>query len=228
MDISAFTQSQSHGLFWDNEIRERVFGLNNTCKNDTKKYDIDRHENRFDNQENVSIKVSGNGNIDCGDILRFFHGDFSNRYTIILLRYTQSETEKRIREIVEINYCAELRDLLFGTVSESIIEEYVRFVKSIPCGVIGQDVKKEYLDRKRDIQRTHGMRINICPKVDSRNQRRVQCSIPKIDELLRLYPQYIISRTDYPVLRQVNISGAIASLRRKRTTHTTTPTAILD
>jgi hypothetical protein len=74
--IENFTQSQSHGLFWDSEIRNKVFGLNQ-CINDTKKYDIEAEENKFDPQENISIKTSSNNNIDCGDILRFFSGDFS-------------------------------------------------------------------------------------------------------------------------------------------------------
>ena len=69
-DIENFTQSQAHGLFWDNEIRVKVFQLPQ-CKNDTKKYDIEASENRFDSEENVSIKTSSNNNIDCGDICRF-------------------------------------------------------------------------------------------------------------------------------------------------------------
>ena len=64
--INSFTQSQSHGLFWDSEIRVQVFGLSQ-CINDTKKYDIEAEENKFDHLENVSNKTSSNNNIDCGD-----------------------------------------------------------------------------------------------------------------------------------------------------------------
>ena len=60
--VEDFTQSQAHGLFWDNEIREKVFGLA-SCKNDTKKYDICCTENKFNPTENVSIKTSPNNNI---------------------------------------------------------------------------------------------------------------------------------------------------------------------
>ena len=80
--VEKFTQSQSHGLFWDSEIRDKVFGLGQ-CINDTKKYDIEAEENKFDSLENVSIKTSSNNNIDCGYIIRFFNGDFSKKYTII-------------------------------------------------------------------------------------------------------------------------------------------------
>ena len=102
--IQNFTQSQSHGLYWDNEIRVKVFGLDQ-CINDTKKYDIDASENKFDPSENVSIKTSSNNNIDCGDILRFFNGDFSKKYTIILIRYTQKDNYKCYRlKIIMIKF----------------------------------------------------------------------------------------------------------------------------
>jgi hypothetical protein len=37
-----------------------------------------------------------------------------------------------------------------------------------------------YLNKKKD------MKINISPKVDSNKQRRVQCSIPKTEQLLKI------------------------------------------
>ncbi len=214
-DISLFTQSQRHGFFWDDEIRQRVFGLSNACKNDTKKYDIDCSENVFNPNENVSIKVTGSNQIDCGDILRFYHGDFEHQYTIILLRYNQhSNTEKHIREIVEIDYSKQFRDVLFGTVPPETIEEYVRFVKSIPKGRVDKSVVAEYLDRKKDIQRRYGMKINISPKVDSKSQRRVQCSIPQIDDLFAEFPQFVVSRNKIPMVRGVSITGIVLSGKR--------------
>jgi hypothetical protein len=60
------------------------------------------------------------------------------------------------------------------------------------------------------------MAINISPKVDSKSQRRVQCSIPKVDQLLAQFPEIIISRSVEPVVRQVPISGQIKSEPRVR------------
>ena len=60
LGIQCFKQSQSHGLFWDSEIREKVFGLS-PCINDTTKYDISCDQNKFDDCENISIKTSGKG-----------------------------------------------------------------------------------------------------------------------------------------------------------------------
>ena len=213
--VEAFTQSQSHGLYWDNEIRVKVFGLSQ-CINDTKKYDIDACENKFDPLENVSIKSSSNNNIDCGDILRFFNGDFTKKYTIILIRYTQKDNYKCVKEIIEIAYTSALRDYLFGTACQEVLQQYVDFIKAIPIGPVTEEIKKEYKMRKCELQKECNMAINISPKVDSKSQRRVQCSIPKVDSLLKQFPEIIISRTSQPVVRNVPISAQILSEPRVR------------
>jgi len=218
--ITGFTQSQSHGLFWDSEIREKVFGLP-ACKNDTKKYDVCCSENKFNSSENISIKTSSNNNIDCGDILRFYNGDFENQYTIILIRYTQTGNVKQIKEIIEIDYNMDLRNYLFGTITEPILNQYVTQIRSIPHGPVSEDIKKSYKSKKTDLQIKYNMKINISPKVDSKTQRRVQCSIPKVDDLLELFPQLIISRTVYPMIRDVLITGKIQSGIRVRKTKIT-------
>ena len=51
--------------------------------------------------------------------------------------------------------------------------------------------------RKKEIQNKYKLKINISPKVDSKTQRRVQCSIPKFQELLRDYIVYE-SKTTHP------------------------------
>jgi hypothetical protein len=213
--IENFTQSQSHGLFWDNEIRFQVFGLNQ-CINDTKKYDIDAEENKFDPLENVSIKTSSNNNIDCGDILRFFNGNFTKKYTIILIRYLQKDNYKCVKEIIEIAYTSALRDYLFGTITLDVLQQYVDFVKAIPNGPVSEEIKKEYKLRKSELQKDFNMAINISPKVDSGSQRRVQCSIPKVDNLLAQFPEIVISRSSESIVRNVPITKEIQSLARIR------------
>ena len=214
--IQDFTQSQAHGLFWDNEIREKVFGLPK-CKNDTKKYDICCEENKYNHTENISIKTSSNNNIDCGDILRFFNGDFNNDYTIILIRYSQLNNQKKINEIIEINYNLELRNYLFGSITEDILTNYVNLIKAIPNGPVNTEVKQTYKKLKTQLQNEYNMSINISPKVDSKTQRRVQCSIPKVNEVLIKFPQNIISRTNKPIIKGIEITSCINSEPRKRT-----------
>jgi hypothetical protein len=213
--VESFTQSQAHGLFWDSEIREKVFDLE-ACKNDTKKYDICCNENKFNASENISIKTSSNNNIDCGDILRFFNGDFTNKYTIILLRYKQIDDTKQIKEVIELDYNIEFKNYLFGNITEDILTQYVNYIKAIPHGPVSEDIKNNYKTLKNKFQKEYNMNINISPKVDSKNQRRVQCSIPKLDNILLLMPQLIISRTSNAIIRGISITSQIISSARKR------------
>jgi hypothetical protein len=215
--VETFTQSQAHGLFWDSEIREKVFGLD-PCKNDTKKYDICCNENKFNASENISIKTTSANNIDCGDILRFFNGDFTNKYTIILLKYQQIGDTKQIKDIIEIDYNIELKNYLFGSITEDILTQYVTAIKAIPHGPVSDDIKNTYKTLKNKLQKEHNMNINISPKVDSKTQRRVQCSIPRIDKLLLLMPHIIISRTPLAIIRGIYITSQIVSCARKRNT----------
>lgn len=213
--IEDFTQSQGHGLFWDNEIREKVFKLP-SCKNDTRKFDIEAIENIFNSVENISIKTSGNNNIDCGDILRFYdENNFNNFYTIILVRYKQIDEYKEIKQILELNYTLELRNYLFGDVPMLELEQYIELIKSIPFGEVSPEIKKKYKEIKKKIQEKYKMNINISPKVDSKKQRRVQCSIKKLDELLTQFPYLILNYSTIPVVRNVPITPKIYSPPRK-------------
>ena len=105
---------------------------------------------------------------------------------------------------------------MFGTISRAFLEGYVNYIKAIPRGQITKEQKNIYITCKNKAQKEFNMRINISPKVDSKNQRRVQCSIPKIDELLKLYPEFIISRTCEPIIRGIKIAETIVSLPRVR------------
>ena len=88
--------------------------------------------------------------------------------------------------------------------------EYVEMIKAIPHGIVSAEIKASYKQRKNELQKKHDMRINISPKVDSKGQRRVQCSIPKIDTLT------VMSRTNESVVRGVEITQTIESTPRQR------------
>ena len=208
-------QSQSHGFIWENEIREKVFEL--PCyKNDTNKYDILAKDNKWDNNENISIKTSKTDNVDCGDIIRFFDYDFSKINTIIVIRYFQKEEYKCIKEMIEIDYNLELRNYLFGSVTKDKLMDLNNMVKNVKNGKITREEHKEIFDFKNKIQKEYGMYIRVAIKIDSKNQRRVQCSIPKLYSLLEKFPLNIKNKTFGNIIRGIAISEMIYSLPRIR------------
>ena len=62
------------------------------------------------------------------------------------------------------------------------------------------------------------MKIIINPKVDSKNQRRVQATIPKIQKILEENPEFIISKTtgEKLTIRGVELDSIIESGKRIR------------
>jgi len=199
-------QSQKHGFDFENEIRVKVFDLPEE-KNDTNKHDIPCEKNKFDKNETISIKITKSlDGVECGDIIRFFDYDFTKKNTIIVGKYKQiNQYTKKIYEIVEIDYNEKFHKFLFGTVTKEILEDYVKIVKAIPSGKV---TDKTYLTEKKELQKKHDMNLIIHPKVDSKKQRRVQCSIQKIPE------EFIVYKGD--LVRGVEINKNINSGVRKR------------
>ena len=58
-------QSQKHGFTIENEIRTKVFNLEKKS-NDTNTHDIPKKLNKFNSNENISIKSTQSNNVDCG------------------------------------------------------------------------------------------------------------------------------------------------------------------
>ena len=209
-------QSQSHGfLLAENPIRELVFNLPEESNN-TNTHDIPSEKNKFDSNENISIKATGGGNIDCGDILRFFDYDMKKKNTIICVEYKQIQDKKVIKKINEINYTQEMHNYLFGTITKEELTEYVNLVKSIKSGKCDKETREKYKSEKKRLQKCHNMRINISPKVDSKSQRRVQCSIPKFNDSLKNYITYSSTNDRPNVIRDIEIPLSIISKTRTR------------
>lgn len=208
--------SQKHGFLWENSIRSLVFKLTEESNN-TDKHDIPFTKNNFNGQENVSIKVTGGSSIDCADIIRFFSYEHDNyKHTIICVKYKQQGSSKVVQRIYEFDYSKDMRDYLFGTVSLQELQDYIKFVKSIPKGKVVKELKDKYISEKKRLQTEHNMRINISPKIDSNTQRRVQCSIPKFEETLSQFITYQSSIDNPSLLRGVKLPEKCISEKRVR------------
>jgi hypothetical protein len=196
---------QGHGFDFENEIRCKVFGLPADVNN-TDKWDIPKGVNKFDPNENISIKMTGGSSIGCSDIIRFHGINFEEKNTMILGQYTQSgRWYKTIDTLSEITYTEEFHRVLFGGCPKSELANYVAYIKTV-----SRADSKEYLAKKKALQKKYNMNIVINPKVDSKKQRRVQCSIPL--KLFKKYPQFI---KNVELLRGVAVNRKYRSSRRK-------------
>lgn len=205
-----YKQRQAYGFYVENEIREKIFGLEKN-NNDTKIHDIPREENKYNNFENISIKTTIKNTIYCGDILRFYDYKFDNNIinTIIIVKYSCINNYNIISEIIEMNYTEGLHTYLFGSASRAIIADFVKYVKNIPKNIVNcadlTTYRNNCISMSKNIMKSSKMNIAINTKIDSKSQRRVQCSISNVETLLTNLPHLIISR-NYPNLENKNIS----------------------
>ena len=138
-------------------------------------------------------------------------------FETILINNNDSSNLDSLLLLVNEMYFYQLFKVLYKDYDNNTVQlEYVDFIKAIPSGPVAEEIKREYKLQKNTLQNTYNMRINISPKVDSGKQRRVQCSIPKVNELLEQFPEIIISKTVEPVVRNVPIIKQIQSAARVR------------
>lgn len=204
-------QSQRSGFMFENIVRTIVFNLKSE-KNSIQKYDIPKTLNRFNPCENISIKSTCSNNIDCSDILRIYDYDMNDKNTIIVIKYKQVDSTKVIENIFEIDFNYKMWKLLFGEVTRDKLTEYINFIKDIKPGKVSTNIRNNYIELKKDIEMKYSMKLGIRPKVDSKNQRRVQCSISNFEQIL---DEFIISKTTN-VIRSIEIPLEYQSLRRIR------------
>jgi hypothetical protein len=160
-------ESQAHGKINENNIRKEVFGLE-PGENHISEYDINSDENTI-THNNGSIKTTGGNTVYCSDIERFIKSDG----VMIVSQYEQTaENTKTIKK----TYLFWLNDKHSDEINKlniNAISEYVKKVKSLPRGKIQPD-QRFYKEEKKCLETDY---FKIHPKVDSKNQRRVQCSL---------------------------------------------------
>lgn len=209
-------RSQEFGFYMENLVRTKAHGLPEKS-NDTGIHDIPKEENKLDPTETQSIKTTGGNAIDCGDVLRVFDYDRTEKHTMIVFRYSQEPAARKVKETLEISLTSELMDILFGKATREQIQALDTYVKSIPKNGRTAEHQATYKKMAKEIHESSGGWISYAPKVDSKTQRRLQCSIRKLDTFLTTYPQYV-KRFPGCVLRGIELPSEHAFGRRIRNT----------
>jgi len=174
---------QSHGNdFEDLKIQE----LTGISKKEYDKLKSNGYTSPFDLVKGIivnyngSIKSTGQNSINCSDILKRME---QTEYTFIVGCYKQKGNNKVFHTEYKFYILPEHYKLLWGDMKYELIEQYVNKIKSIEKGRAAQKkyqlVKNQW---KSEVKCNKALFI-INPKVDSKEQRRVQCSIG-LDKLL--------------------------------------------
>jgi len=209
---------QSHGFTWEKEIICNVYGATSEELKKikyTSKMDLPAQLNRLDNCD-VSVKTTGNKNaVGMADCLRVFDAVSSGKpIHMIVVYYSQDDTSntKNIITITEVDL-TDCRDLLFGTLSRSQIEELDKAVKSVPQKrkPTEEEYKKMYSIRNA-LQKSSGA-IHLDIKCNS-TQSRLQCSFNYFQQFVENNPLKIVAKSNTNEFRGATISSHIISSRR--------------
>ena len=150
-----------------------------------------------------SIKTSKGNTVDCGDILRRRQ---ETDYNLVVGCYSQVGDNKVFYSEYTFYIRPEHEQKLWGKMNYNQLAEYVDYIKNIPAGrEAQQETKTERTVLKNCIEDKNAL-FKIHPKVDSKKQRRVQCSV-KMSDLIKAripYKQTLIRETVHSPSRQFN------------------------
>ena len=113
-------------------------------------------------------------------------------YRLIVGCYKQEGKSKKFHTQYEFFIAPEDYSKLWGKMDYQLVESFVDFVKAIPHGPEAQKDTKSVRDQFQEQVSCEEALFNINPKVDSKKQRRVQCSRSNVplDKLLASGIQY--------------------------------------
>ena len=134
----------------------------------------------------VSVKTAKGRKVDCGDILR---RRSETEYDIIIGVWNQVGDKKIFHTEYTFHIKPEHETLLWGKMSYEKLREFNDYIKSIPEGRTAQQNTKVERQLLKTITEDANAQMKIHPKVDSKKQRRVQCSF-NIDKLIKSGVEY--------------------------------------
>ena len=175
---------QQHGNYYEDLKTRQITGL------DKKTYDSlksNGYTSGMDIMKGLlslcdwSIKTTGTNSINCGDILRRREED---KYNLVVAVWEQVGMTKVFHTEYTFYISPSDSQKLWGNMSYMRLKEYDDYIKSIPAGLDGQQESKIERTILKTATEDKNALFTINPKVDSKKQRRVQCSL-KIKQLIK-------------------------------------------
>ena len=183
---------QAHGNYYEDLKTRQITGLSKADYDALKEsgytsgMDI---EKGLLSAYDYSIKTSKGNTVDCGDILRRRQ---ETDYNLVVGCYSQVGDNKVFHTEYTFYIRPEHESILWGKMNYNLLAEYVDYIKNIPAGKQAQQETKAKRTVLKNCITDKNALIKIHPKVDSKKQRRVQCSL-KIKQLIKAGIDYKVT-----------------------------------
>ena len=171
---------QNHGFKFEKWAKETFFsGYSGKY---TQKWDIPAEHNKDGGIPSglrglpVSVKTAKYGSpIGLGDAIR--QRDLSVSFVMIVGFWTQrTASEKRFEDIGVVKFTTKNWSQLWGDLNIDSIQDINTKIKNVNLHY--SEARELAQDWKKNIAAVSGSKIVINPKIDSKSQRRIQCSLP--------------------------------------------------
>jgi len=136
---------------------------------------------------NASVKAAKTNVVCCADAIRMF--SHNEPYQMIIGCYTQIKGIKKFHTQYEFYITVYEHRLLWGDLEYESLVEYVEKIKSVEHGRVAQAEYQKVASSWKTKLNVNNSLFIINPKIDSKKQRRVQCSI-HLNKLLAFGVKY--------------------------------------
>ena len=170
------TERQAHGFIFQDWVVGKFLDMAYTAD-----WDIPKKINHITNK-NVSIKTSlwKSGGVGLGDILNQFN--INDDFQMLVAFYGIIKDRKKVVNIQLVTISKDKWREMWGNLKEEDLYKFIGLVKSSHGkNLSGQeldDFRENIQKEKKEIFKDYDGKFSIHPKIDSKKQRRVQCSLP--------------------------------------------------
>ncbi|MFA6961365.1 MAG: hypothetical protein WC205_11490 [Opitutaceae bacterium] len=207
---SSAQEVQHHGLVFETWIRDTFFD-GYVPSGYTQKWDIPADINRTHGDVPVNPKAAKYRTpVDLGDALRQY--DIAQPFILVIGYWVQEGDEKRFVNIVAPRIEPAAWKKLWGPVTRADLEK------------LDAIIKDRSLDYREARKQAHAMKsappfteavIEVNPKIDSKGQRRLQCSLRSDDLFKHLAPDAETGIQKIPSLWGVPFPATVKSGKRE-------------
>lgn len=153
----------------------------------------------------TSIKTTKNNIIWLSDARNFISNHESFR--LIVAQYNQKNGYKEFYNLLEFIITPEILDKIIGDLKIDFVKEFHESINKFGYGKENQILARDISKKFKELNKETKTLITLNPKIDSKRQRRLQCSI-KISDLIKVIQPNVFNNFYKGVNIKVNIEGS--------------------
>lgn len=184
--------NQLHGKSFEDILKSSFSGSADAKRSHTAKFDI---EDKFDSEMGIptSIKTMKTDNIGLSDARRFFENE--EPFRMLVGKYSQQGKIKSLDTLYEFILDEKALNKIKGNLNFETVKQFHEEICSFKKGE-HKEARVVAKKHKKELEETSPSLVKLNPKIDSKTQRRLQCSIALKDLISAVQPENIKTHTE--------------------------------